>query len=52
MVLAATDGQQQIIEQLQQQVRLQRISHAYIFAGPRGVGKSEVALKFAMVLKC
>ncbi len=52
MVLAATDGQQQIIEQLQQQVRLQRISHAYIFAGPRGVGKSEVALKFAMVLNC
>ncbi len=52
MALEAIEGQQQIVEQLQQLIRLQRVSHAYIFAGPRGVGKSKMALQFAMALNC
>lgn len=52
MTLAMIEGQQQIFEQLQQLIRLQRVSHAYIFAGPKGVGKTKVALQFAMTLNC
>lgn len=29
-----------------------RLSHAYIFSGPQGVGKKEMALYFAMMLYC
>lgn len=52
MTLVTIEPQQQISEQLQQLIRLRRVSHAYIFAGPRGVGKSKLALQFAMALNC
>lgn len=33
-------------------VRTQRIVHAYLFAGPAGVGRREAALAFAQLLNC
>ena len=32
--------------------RKNRLSHAYIFEGPAGVGKREMAYFFAMMLYC
>lgn len=37
---------------LQQQIQNDRISHAYLFAGPRGVGKRETALQMAKAMLC
>lgn len=36
-------GQEAITETLEQAIKSERISHAYLFAGPRGVGKTSVA---------
>ena len=33
-------GQDEIIETLKNEIKTNRLSHAYIFAGPRGVGKT------------
>ncbi|MGV2794675.1 hypothetical protein GNF78_15800, partial [Clostridium perfringens] len=33
-------GQQHIIRTLQNAIREQRLSHAYLFSGPRGTGKT------------
>ncbi len=52
MVVARESGQRSITDKLQQVVKLRRISHAYIFAGPRGVGKTQAAISFAMALNC
>ncbi len=36
-------GQQHITKTLEQSIKRDRISHAYLFTGPRGVGKTSVA---------
>lgn len=36
-------GQDHIIDTLKRSIKNQRISHAYLFTGPRGVGKTSVA---------
>ena len=43
-------GQEHIVEALEGAIRLGRISHAYLFSGPRGTGKTSVARILAKAL--
>ncbi|MFD0960690.1 DNA polymerase III subunit gamma/tau [Paenibacillus chungangensis] len=45
-------GQQHIIQTLQNAIREQRVSHAYLFNGPRGTGKTTTAKVFAKAVNC
>jgi len=45
-------GQDSAISYLKASLRNNRISHAYIFAGPDGVGKRLAAINFAKALNC
>ncbi len=45
-------GQQHVTETLRQEVASGRLAHAYLFSGPRGVGKTTAARIFAMALNC
>lgn len=45
-------GHEQIIEQLQSAIKLDKISHAYILNGPEKSGKMMLAEAFAMALQC
>lgn len=45
-------GQEQIREHLQNALRMQKISHAYIINGERNSGKEYIAKIFAMALQC
>lgn len=45
-------GQEQAIKFLFNSYRQQKVSHAYIFLGPKGVGKSLVARFFAQFINC
>ena len=45
-------GQQEIATTLQNAIRGERIHHAYIFCGSRGVGKTSMARIFAKALNC
>jgi DNA polymerase-3 subunit delta' len=45
-------GHEQIIEHLQNAIRLDKVSHAYILNGPDGSGKMMLAEAFAMALQC
>jgi DNA polymerase-3 subunit gamma/tau len=42
-VLADVIGQDHVVDTLQQATAQDRLSHAYLFAGPRGTGKTSVA---------
>lgn len=45
-------GQQHIIQTLQNAIREGRISHAYLFSGPRGTGKTSAAKIMAKAVNC
>lgn len=45
-------GQEHVVQTLRNAIRLDRISHAYLFSGARGVGKTTVARIFAKALRC
>jgi DNA polymerase-3 subunit gamma/tau len=45
-------GQEQAVRTLRNAIRYQRIAHAFIFSGPRGVGKTSVARILSKALNC
>jgi DNA polymerase III subunit gamma/tau len=45
-------GQEFVTATLTSSIRMGRIAHAYLFAGPRGVGKTSVARILARALNC
>ena len=45
-------GQEIVAKTLKQAVEQEKISHAYLFSGPRGTGKTSVAKIFAKAMNC
>ncbi|HEW4817819.1 TPA: DNA polymerase III subunit gamma/tau [Streptococcus pneumoniae] len=45
-------GQEVVAKTLKQAVEQEKISHAYLFSGPRGTGKTSVAKIFAKAINC
>lgn len=45
-------GQDHIVRTLQNQIKTGRISHAYLFTGSRGTGKTTIAKIFARAVNC
>ncbi len=44
--------QDHVVQTLQSSIRQDRVAHAYIFNGPRGVGKTSLARIFARAMNC
>jgi len=45
-------GQEYIVKTLTNAIRTGKIAHAYLFAGPRGTGKTTIAKLFAKAINC
>lgn len=45
-------GQDYIIKTLKNQILMNRVTHAYLFCGPRGTGKTSTAKIFAKAVNC
>ena len=50
--LSGLVGQEHISQTLSKAIQSGRISHAYLFSGPRGTGKTSTAKILAMALNC
>src|SRR5262245_16987772 len=49
---SGVSGQEHVTRTLANSIRRGKVAHAYIFAGPRGVGKTSIARIFAKALNC
>ncbi len=45
-------GQGSVVKTLMNSIRLNRVHHAFIFSGSRGIGKTSIARIFARALRC
>src|SRR3989344_4415294 len=45
-------GQEQVVRVLNNSLKQGRVAHAYLFSGPRGVGKTTIARLVAKALNC
>jgi DNA polymerase-3 subunit delta' len=52
MALKEVRGHEKALEQLTRGITARRVSHAYLFYGPEGIGKELVAKNFAKLLNC
>ena len=52
MTFGSVVGQQALTTTLKNAVRSQKLAHAYLFCGPRGVGKTTCARIFAKAINC
>lgn len=52
MPLSDIEGRPRTLRQLRAAVSSGRVHHAYLFAGPPGVGKERAAVRFAQALNC
>ncbi len=51
-VFSAVIGQEHIMQTLKNQILSGRVAHAYLFSGPRGVGKTTTARLLAKAVNC
>jgi DNA polymerase-3 subunit gamma/tau len=51
-IFSAVIGQEHITETLMKAVEKNRVAHAYLFAGPRGCGKTTTARLLAKIINC
>ena len=51
-VFAGVVGQDHIVKTLKNQMKTGRVSHAYLFCGTRGTGKTSTAKIFARAINC
>lgn len=50
--LSVIRGQEAVVRALGQAIRQEKVHHAYLFAGPAGVGKATTAVALAQALAC